>query len=294
MTHPCSALKQLIFLRLSVSVFFALILLSPVAYGDQLKPKNEISPEPLHLGLLPYLSSDALMRTWNPLIHFLERYLKRQVIATTAPDFKTYIKRISEGRYDVYFTAPHIAAYAEKQHKHKRLMRLSGNLNGVVVVTAESSYKDIESLRGKIIATPDRLALITLLGELLLSDNGLAPHKDVILKYAPNHNTAIMFVTKGHADAAIVSSRIFALTKPEVKKKLRLLTHTRKMPHAMFMARPGHKEQEYLKFKEALMAFSSDEIGKAFFRGRGFNVSPITDNDMKQLSPTLLMLENRL
>lgn len=298
MTHPCSALKQLIFhqhsFRLSVSIFFALILLSPISHGDQLKSENEISPAPLHLGLLPYLSPDAMMKLWSPFIRFLERYLHRRVVVSTAPDFKTYLQRSSDASYDLYFTAPHFAAYAEKRFGHKRVLRLAKDLDGSLVVRKDASLTAITDLRGRVVATPDRLSVIAFLAEELLSENGLVPNKDVTIKYTPRHNSAIMFVSRGHADAAVVSSRIYQIARPEIKQKLRLLARTRKVPHAMFMVRPRLAEAEYLKFRQALKAFANDEAGKAFFRGQGFKVIPITDDDMNRFLPMLSELGLRV
>lgn len=250
---------------------------------------------PLRFGLLPYLSPDSLIKTWSPLVEYLEQRLKRPIVVVTAPDFSTYIQRAARGDYDLYHTAPHFAALAEKQHKYRRLAKLARELDGEIVVSADSAYEKIEDLKNKIFATPDRLAIITMLGEKSVIDHGLILNKTITMKYTPSHNSALLSVAEGEADVAIAVGGLYERMPVKVKNKLRLLIRTSKVPHMMFMANPDMPENEYQLLKRVLLEFTADGAGKKFFSETGYvDIKPITDADMKRLTPILPLLEKRI
>ena len=256
---------------------------------------NETNPRSLQLGLLPYLSPEALIATHRPLVEYLERRLQRPVTVLTAPDFHTYLQRALADHYDLYFTAPHFAALAESRYRHRRLARWSKELYGTMVVAKQSAYQHIEGLRGTIIATPDPLAVITILCELTLIEYDLVPGEDVTMKYLPSHNSALLAVAEGRAEMAVSSNIVYASLDPALKNQLRLLMKTKEIPAAMFMAKPSMRELEYQELKAVLLDYPSDKTASAtFFKVTGIRgIIPISDNDMKVLAPLLPILESR-
>jgi len=258
------------------------------------KPSS-VRKAPIRLGLLPYLSLKALMRTYHPLVNFLEDRLKRHVIVVTARNFETYIRRTAEYRYDICLTAPHFAALAEQRFHYRRLARYARELDGVIVVRKDSPYRRIEDLRGRVFATPDRLAIITILGESVLKAHHLVPHRDITVRYTPSHNNALISVAEGTADAAISEAATYDKIGIRTKEKLRILSRTRKIPHVMFMAGPGLSNQDYRLLKKALLDYSAEGAGRSFFRETGYgDMIPISDQDMERLAPLLPLLEERI
>lgn len=253
------------------------------------------SQSPLVVGILPYLSPAALLKTWKPFIEYLEEHTERPVKVASAPDFRTYVKRAATGYYDVYQTAPHFALLAEKKYHYRRLARLKRELDGAIVVSRQSKAVSLNDLRGRIFATPDKLAIVTLLAELTLSAHGLTPHRDVQMKYTPSHNNALIAVIEGTADAAVTSTAVFERMSEERKRQLRLLTRTSKVPHMMIMAGPAVSESEYQALLGIILGFTAKGPGKAFFEESGYgDMVRIRDRDMARLMPILSMLNARL
>jgi len=91
-------------------------------------------PPPLQMGVLPYLSSERLFEYFLPMKEYLETQMQRRIVLTTAPDFKTYVRRAARGDYDIYQTAPHFALLAEVEHGYRRASRLTRELDGDVIV----------------------------------------------------------------------------------------------------------------------------------------------------------------
>lgn len=250
---------------------------------------------PLQMGLLPYLSSERLFEYFLPMKDYLEAQLRRRIVMSTAPDFKTYVRRAARGDYDIYQTAPHFALLAEVEHGYRRVSRLTRDLNGDVVVRRDNPVQRIEELRGRVIITPDALAITSMLGEQLLKDHGLTPGKSYRLLRTASHNNAIMTVYRGQADAAFSSVEVFEKLPPEVKRELRILAKTRQVPHMMVMAHPHLPLSEYERLKSALLAFTRDGPGRKFFETTGYgDMGPITDADMARLRPFLSELKEHL
>lgn len=246
---------------------------------------------PLQFGLLPYVSTRKLFAYYAPIKKYLEATLGRPVRMSTAPDFATYIERARQGTYDLYHTAPHFAAQAEHEFGYRRVSRFMRELDGSIIVARDGPIKRPEDLRGRTMVTPDALAIITFLGEQWLRDNGLRPGLDVEVINSPSHNNAILAVAHGEAEAAVTSAAEFENMPKTINDKLRLLTSTRKVPHMMFMAGPHLSEEDFLRLRKAMLAFTADAAGKQFFATTGYgDMGEITDREMRQLAPFITEL----
>jgi len=223
--------------------------------------------------------------------------LQRRIIVQTAPNFNIYTKRAIQGRYDLYLTAPHLAAFLESKYGHKRVVKFSNRLRGVIVVARDSAYQRLSDLRGKVVAAPDELSVSAMLGEVTFLRNQINPQTDLILKYTPSHNNALHAVALGKADAAIAGLPAFKITTAgsKLKRPLRILSKTHSIPQMMFMTPARVSKSEREKFKQVLLNITNDATGKAFVESVPFgHFSLITDRDMQELSDFVLILEQRL
>ncbi len=249
----------------------------------------------ISLGMLPYISTHRLIEIFLPIKEYLEQELHRPVKLVTAPNFREYLQRSLDGEYDLYHTAPHFAALAELEYGHRRLSRFSRVLDGSILVIKNGPIKSIKDLEGKTMIAPAQLAIITMLGEVLLKKNGLQPGKDITFRNASSHGNAILSVAKGKADAAVVSAGVFERMPEAVKEKLTILTKTRQVPHVMFMANSKLPEKDYQAAKKAMLNFTAEGPGKAFFsKTKRKNMVSITDEDIEILKPYVEILKSRL
>jgi len=279
-------------IRKQITTIFIVLLLGSIS--TQLLAGSE-NKKSLTMGLLPYLSPSELVKVWDPLVKYLELNTGRKIKISSAPDFNTYIKRAAKGKYDIYLTAPHFALLAEKNHQYRRLARLKRELDGAIVVAHNSKIKRFADLHGKIFATPDKLAIITMLGEAELEAHKVLPHKDIKIKYTPSHNNALLSVIEGTADAAVTSTAVYDRLPTSKKSKLKLLTKTRQVPHMMFMAGPSVSADTYGNLATAFQKFTANKDGKAFFAQSGYgDMTGISSEDMQRLELILPILANRV
>ena len=249
----------------------------------------------ISFGMLPFVSTHRLVELFLPLKEHLENELHRPVKLVTAPNFREYLQRSLDGEYDIYHTAPHFAVLAKLEYGHRRLSRYSRSLDGSILVIKNGPIKSIKDLKGKTMITPDRLAIITMLGEVLVRENGLQAGKDITIRHASSHANAILSVAKGKVDAAVVSASVFEKMPEGVKSKLIILTKTRKVPNVMFMASPKLTEKDYQAARKAMLNFTASDPGKAYFaKSNQKAMTGITDENINALRPYVKILKTRL
>lgn len=273
--------------RRIVAGLFTCFALSGAVANDELPP--------LTMGVLPYLSTERLFQYFTPMKTYLEAQLKRRIIMNTAPDFRTYVQRAARHEYDIYETAPHFALLAEVDSGYRRVARMARGLDAGVFVRREDPAKRVEELRGRRVASPDRLAMTSVLGEQLLRDHGLEAGRDYTLQEAVSHNNALMRVVQNDADAALTSAAVLEHLPPPVRSQLRLLAPAAPMPQMMVMASPKLSEKDYQELSRALLSFTHNGPGKEFFDLTGYlDIAPITQQDMDQIKPFLGALRKGL
>ncbi len=248
---------------------------------------------PLEIGIFPYLSTRALLSTYQPLQQFLEQKLHRRVHLVTAPDMRTFVGRTQEGVYNYVVTAPHFARLAQMESGYRPLLRANRNLAGVLLVRKDSSIRNIEQLRGKIVVTPDSLAIISLLGVELFKRNGLIAGKDVIIQSLPTHSAAVVTLQNGAADAAVVSPTAFLQMTPEQRAGLSVIAQTAEVPHVMFLASAKVNTADADAFVLLLRQFTEHTAeGKQFIESLGYQgLRAPTEQELRSLDPYLDMLK---
>ena len=276
--------------------FTTLFIISSLLFSTCLADTESTnSKQVIRFGMLPFVSTHRLIKSFLPLKEYLENKLNRPVKLVTAPNFREYLQRSLDGEYDIYHTAPHFAALAELEYGHRRLSCYNRPLDGSILVAKNKGINSITDLEGKTILTPDQLAIITMLGEVLIKENGLQPGKNITLRNASSHANAILGVAKSKVDAAIVSASVFEKMPESVKSKLIILTKTRQVPNVMFMASPTLPEKDYQVAREAMLNFKSDDPGKAYFAKTNLKAMvSITDENINTLRPYVEILKTRL
>jgi phosphonate transport system substrate-binding protein len=249
---------------------------------------------PLRLGILPYLNVHKLYRVYLPVKRELEKAIGRPVILASAPNYSSFLERTASGEYELVMTAPHFALLAEQESGFRRVARAVPQLQGALIVRKDSEISKVEDLHDRIVAMPDKLALMTLLGESLLKQSGLSAGEDVKVKNVPGVNRSILLVSRGQADAAISVSGVLNSMPAHVQDSLHVLALTASTPHLMFMASPALSESDYTQITESLLSFSSSSAGQRFFRdSRLIGLQEISDSDMADMKDYVELLQFR-
>ena len=150
--------------------------------------------------------------------------------------------------------------------------------------------------RGKTVATPDNIAIITMLGTKLLRANGLEPGKDVVLLTMPSHDAAVWSLQNGDSAAAIISGTALQQMPIELKGGIRSLASSNGVHPIMFMAHPKVPSGEVKLMTTLLLDFAENTPqGRNFMRDAGYlGLLPSTSKEMKSLDPYVKELKNLL
>lgn len=256
-------------------------------------PAAEVKP--LEIGIFPYASARIVLTSRQPVRLYLEKALERPVQLSTAPDYKSFVERTQRGDYDVVITAPHFARLAQTEAGYVPLVGYTRELRGLVVVARNSSLHDLGELRGKPVAIPDRIAIVSMMGLQLLRDRGLQPDIDVPLRPMLSHNNAVLSIQRGESAAAITEWTALKQMPDDLQNSVRILASTSRVPHVMYLGHPRLQQKYLEKIKSALLRFGDEPEGKAYLEAAGREaIRPIADADLRAMDPYVRELKQLL
>ena len=213
-------------------------------------------PRALEIAIAPFLSARTLLTSYQPLQVYLEERLRRPVLLVTAPDFRTFVERTQRGDYRYVITAPHFGRLAQKEAGYRPMLVVKAKLVVIAVVDKNSPLRNLAELRGKTVAVPDLLAIVSMLGTQLLRANGLIPGKDVTLRSALSHNSAVLSVLRGESAAAFTSATTLQQMPEEIKGGVRILAASEEFPNTIYLAHPKAPAREVTQITAILREFA--------------------------------------
>jgi phosphonate transport system substrate-binding protein len=282
-------------MKLITRCLCALLLSFPVLAGAA-EPAGQ--KDRLIVGVLPYLSARALVEVHQPLRAYLERTTRQPVQIYTATSFREFVKSTANHQYDLVITAPHFARMAQLDHQMVGLFQYTERVQSLVVVPDTDRIKDVSSLRGQTIVTPDRLALTVIIGLQWLAENQLLPGRDFTLRNTVSHNSAVLSMERGEAMATLTMPAALARMPTEERGRLRVLWQSAPLPSHVFMVDPRLGPARVETLRAALTDFPQSPEGRQFFSRTGFGgllpLTPDALNGMDRYIPEtrrLLALE---
>jgi phosphonate transport system substrate-binding protein len=250
----------------------------------------------IEIGIIPTLSTRTILATYQPLREYLQEQIKQPVVLMTAPDYPTFIERTQRGEYRYVVTAPHFARLAQAEAGYVPMVRVRRELQGILVVRADSRIKTIYDLRGKIVSTPENIAVVTMLGLQLLREHGLEPGRKVTVRAYASFNSAVLAVQNGESDATITAQTALNQMPEATRSALRTIAATKVVPHVICLASRKVPPNEVERMTRLLLDFSEDKPrGVSFFEQTGFlgYVRP-TAAELKKLDPYVIELRRQL
>jgi len=250
---------------------------------------------PLIFGVFPNMTAKQTLEIYEPLAKQMEKHLRRRVIIYTARDFKTFVERTRQGDYDILLTAPHLAWLARQDAGYRPLLKYSQPTRGLLVVKSTSSYRTPDDLRGRDIATPDPLAVVTLAVQAELAAHGLRRNVDYQTMDYGSHLNAAMQVINGRSAAAMLGLHPFLLLPPEVRQQLQVLIESAPLSSLMYLTHPRLRDREANAIRRALLDFAATPEGKDFMRHGGYGgFTAVDGSELRAFRPYALQTEEMM
>lgn len=248
-------------------------------------PVASAAEPPLVLGLHPNISARTVIDMYQPLRQHLEQTLKRPVEIYTAPDFQTYVARTLRREYDIALTAPHLAHMAQRAG-YVPLFHYTKELSALVIVAHDSTIQSIDDLRGKTVALPDPLTIISIMGIEYLSARNIVVDRDITVFSARSHNNAAIAVERGQAAAAVIGSVPFKQLPEELRAHLRVIAQAGPVPSQFIIVSEKLPAALRERVRASLQEFAASDIGKQWLDANGFGgLQPATPAALKRLEP---------
>lgn len=240
---------------------------------------------PLKLGIMPFNSTLALIKTHKPLIQHLESRLGRRIIVFTSADYFTYVNELLDGHFDLAIAGPHFGSMAQERGS-VILFRYKADLQPVFVVRADSAINSLEDLRGKRVGLSSRLSISSIGGVKWLHDRGLKLVTDFTLVERSTHGAAIAGVAVGELDAALTTYTPLNQIPDDVRAKVKVLPLDIHSPHLMTLAHSRLGSVEIDRVRKALREFPETALGHTFFEETGYGgYSEVSKADLQTLKP---------
>ena len=239
----------------------------------------------LRLGIMPFNSTLALIKTHQPLRQHLETSLGRPVEIYTAADYAAFHRDSLAGAFDLLITGPHFGVMCIDQG-YVPLFHYKASLRPIFVVRADSGIREPGQLKGKRIGLSNRLSVSSIVGLKWMADNGLQSGRDFEVLEKSTHGAAIAAVAVGDLDAALTTYTPLKQVPPDVRAKVAELPMTVQVPHLMTLAHGRLGQATVDKVRGALATFPATPEGQVFFKETGYQgYDSIGTGDLKILQP---------
>ncbi len=239
----------------------------------------------LRLGIMPFNSTLALIKTHQPLRLHLEAVLKRPVEIYTSADYAAFHRDSLAGTFDLLITGPHFGVMCIDQG-YAPLFHYKASLKPIFVVGKDAGIDSVGKLKGKRIGLSNRLSVSSIVGLRWLGEHGLQAGRDFDVLEKTTHGAAIAAVAVGDLDAALTTYTPLKQVPADVRAKVSELPTSVQVPHLMTLANNRLGSALVDQVRAALLAFPTTPAGQAFFRDTGYlGYDPIGANDLKPLQP---------
>ncbi|MEN8141156.1 MAG: phosphate/phosphite/phosphonate ABC transporter substrate-binding protein [Thermodesulfobacteriota bacterium] len=247
------------------AIFFILcfFLTSPLSAAQDSKP--------LILGVFPYISASQMVAQLSPLVKRMETALGRRVIMVSAPNFLSYMERVTKGSYDLVVTAPHMGRLSQKRDGWQLVVMSSQQTATLLLVRKDSGIETIEDLKGGKMAVGNWRSVTYQMAEKALAEKGLTMGEDVKVVETATFSNVVQAVFLGEVTVGATPTLLWDKwihVNEEQQQQLREIYRAEKPapPSFLVMAPPGSDQEMIRRLRQSLLAFNDTPAGKEFFQ----------------------------
>ena len=242
----------------------------------------------LVVGIFPRRSPSNTVRFFSPLVSYLEEHLGIDVKLEPVKNYTNFIKRLSEGRYDLVHLnqTQYIQAHSSNGYQVIAQNEEFGQqyIKAAIFVMDKSPIHKLGDLKGKrIMFGGDQSAMVSyIVPTVMLREAGLG-EGDYHEKFAINPPNAVVAAYKGVSDAACAGE--VATMLPTVKNivdvsNLRKLAVSDELPHLPWAMKGDLPAELVQKTSQLLLSLNQTERGKRVLQSAKLTgLNPAQDSD---------------
>jgi phosphonate transport system substrate-binding protein len=254
-------------------------------------------PQPLVLGVHPFLSAPEVQRRFAPLADYLKSRMGRPVVVRVGGSYEDHERFVGRDAVDIAYVGPapyvHIvAAYGRKPLLARVERAGKPELAGVIFVRRDSPIQRLSDLRGKHFAfgAPDS-TMGAIVPRYFLRQNGIELTDLGPVSNVQSHENVVLGVLGGDFDAGAVRRDIF---DEMADRGLRAIGEMPPVSEHAFIARSDLPEADVRRLRESLLQLRSQPDGPRILQAIGTGITglvPAQDSDYDGMRRILQALE---
>jgi len=218
---------------------------------------------PLIFGFLPLHNTKSLIRRFKPLVDYLADQLNQSIRIETAPNYREFVSRTLNKRYDIVLTAPHFYYLANHRSNYEAIVKVNApSLKAIIVAHKKSNITRLQDLKSKQLSTPSKLSLASVLIRHTLRNAGLNPDNDLTLIATPNHNSSLKSASLRLTDAAGLMTVPFNRVSNRIKSQMVELVKTQGTPHMPIAISPELNAKKSAQIQQILLDIKNTKNGQ--------------------------------
>lgn len=255
----------------------ALLLLTP---GYAMAATTTATPEvaTLTFGIVPQQSAGKLARLWTPVFEQLSANTGYRIEFKTAPDIPEFERRLAAGEYDLAYMNPYHYTTFHQQPGYQAFAKAKDKkLKGIVVVRADSPYREMAELANQTLAFPAPAAFAA----SIVTRSYMQKHSiQFEAEYVSSHDSVYRSVAKGLYPAGGGVMRTFNNLEDVISEQLRILwVSPGYTPHA-FAAHPRLDRSMVYTIQSAMVKLDQTETGRTLLENLKLKgISPASDSE---------------
>lgn len=244
--------------RLALSRPVMLLMLCMLAWT----PPASASEEGYKMGVFPYFSPTRLEEMYAPVAAELSSAIGKPVRFRTAPSFAGFFENLREGSYDIALLHPFYYIPAADEFSYLPLVRVEERFRAVLVSLDTSKVREMDDLRGRVIASPPAHGSAVHMIRQTIRDRGLHPDQDMSFREFSSVSACLQQVMIGEADACV--SGPLAARSFEQRNNIRLHTimESISLPSLVIVVHPRVLGVDREHMREILAELNTTEQGR--------------------------------
>jgi len=256
---------------------------SPVIRLKDLQPlptpaDREIKP--LRVAIASIVSPQGTVDSYSPLLRYLSVKSGRPVRLVQRRTYQEVNDLIASGEIDMAFvcTRSYVIGHREFGMELLAAPQVGGKrvYHSYLIVPADSPYRSIEDLRGKVFAFTDPLSNTGYMYPVsLLSEMGETPeHFFSRTFFTYSHDNAIRAVAEKLADGAAVDSIVYEYAikrDPTLGKRTRVIAQSQPFGMPPVVVSPKTRPQTKAMLQNILLGMDGDPAGRSALDNLGFD-----------------------
>jgi phosphonate transport system substrate-binding protein len=275
-------------LRLALSQRVMLLTLCLLAWT----PLVSAGEDGYKMGVFPYFAPTRLEEIYAPVAAELSSAIGKPVRFRTAPSFAGFFENLREGSYDIALLHPFYYIPAADEFAYLPLVRVRERFRAVLVSLDTSKVRDLDDLRGRIIASPPAHGTSVHMIRQAIRDRGLLPDQDMTFREFSSVGACLQQLMIGEADACVsgpVAARRF---EQRNNISLHTIVESNSLPGLVFVVHPRVVGADREHMREILVELNTTEQGREILARINIDAFvPAEDSDYDEVRRFVSTLE---